>query len=177
MIINLGSTNLAKRIAVQKGFSHYFKDVKINPIKADSQVHHQPKSLSDIVKGAKNRATTAFKTSKCNLGIGIESGIFPFPEVKSGYMDTSCTVIFDGKEFFIGSSPCFEYPKIVIDKLLKENKEVAEVFKELKWGDENLRHKTGAVGLLTKGVITRESYTEYSVIMALIKYLNKEIYK
>jgi len=177
MIINLGSTNLAKQEAVKLAFSHYFNDTKINPIKADSQVHHQPKSLNEIVKGAKNRAIQAFKSSKCDLGIGIESGIFPFPEVDSGYMDTSCTVIFDGNDFFIGSSPCFEYPKKVINSIINENKEVAEIFKELKLGDEDLRHKKGAVGLLTKGVITRETYTESSVVMALIKYLNKELYR
>lgn len=175
MIVNVGSQNKAKIRAVKSALSRYFNDLKINGITVDSGVHHQPKTINEIVKGAKNRAVSAF-TSKCDLSIGIESGIFEFPESNSGYMDTSCTVIFDGKDVFVGSSPCFEYPKKVIDKILNENKEVAEIFRELKWGDEDLRSSKGAVGFLTKGIITREKYTEASIIMALVKLLNKELY-
>ena len=176
MIINLGSKNKAKLVAVKAAFSHYFKDFKINQIDVDSKVHSQPKSLKEIVQGAKNRAISAFNSEKCDFAVGIESGIFEFPGTHSGYMDTSCTVIFDGKEFFIGSSPCVEFPKKVVDMVLKEDTEFAEAFKKLSWGNENLRHEKGAIGFLTKGVVTREKYTEYSVIMALVRIINKEVY-
>jgi len=177
MIINVGTNNRSKIKAVNLAFSHYYKDFKINSVKVNSDVDSQPKSLKEITKGAKTRAINAFNSGKCDLAIGIESGIFEFPETHSGYMDTSCTVIFDGKDFFIGSSPCFEYPKKVIDKIFKEKKEVTVAFHELGWSEKNLGSEQGAVGLLTKGIIPREKYTEFSIIMALMRMLNKELYK
>ena len=177
MKVNVGSQNKGKIKAVNVALSHYFDDLNVNGVEVDSEVHNQPKTIQEIVKGAKNRAIAAFKHGNCELGIGIESGIFKFPETHSGYVDTSCTVIFDGKEFFVGSSPCFEYPKKVIDAILNDGKEVCKIFNELGWGDEGFHQREGAIGVLTKGVITREKYSEFSVIMALTRYLNKELYK
>jgi non-canonical (house-cleaning) NTP pyrophosphatase len=42
-------------------------------------------------------------------------------------MDTSCCVIYDGREYHIGFSSCFEYPKKMIDSILSEGKEISEI--------------------------------------------------
>ena len=78
MQINVGSKNPVKIKAVRDAFGHYFKDFEVVSVNVDSGVHQQPKSLKDIVDGAKNRAIAAFKN--CDYSVGLEAGIFPFPE-------------------------------------------------------------------------------------------------
>jgi len=73
-----------------------------------------------IVSGAKNRALAAYKTGEYSLAFGIESGIFEVPHTKSGYMDTTCCAIYDGKEYHLGLSCCIEYPKAMIDAHFRE---------------------------------------------------------
>lgn len=176
MIINVGSKNPAKIEAVKRAFSHYFKDFKINSFEVDSGVNPQPTSLKEIVLGAKNRAIVAFNKSKCDFSVGMEAGIFEFPEVRTGYMDMGVTVIYDGKEFYFGGSPVFEYPQKVIDAVFKKGKEVGHVFDEIT-GLKNAKQKQGAVGVLTNYIITRDKFMESSVIMALTRITNKKFYE
>ncbi len=77
--------------------------------------------------GSKNRAVCAYKTGEYDLAFGIESGIFPVPYTKSGFVDTTCCVIYDGVSYHIGFSSCFEYPKKMIDRMIDEGKEVSDV--------------------------------------------------
>ncbi|MBW2992985.1 inosine/xanthosine triphosphatase [Candidatus Woesearchaeota archaeon] len=174
MKINVGSGNPVKIKAVKDAFSNYFDSPEVVSIKVDSGVHEQPKSLKEIITGAKNRAVAAFKG--CDFSVGLEAGIFPFPDVKTGYVDTSAAVIFDGKDFFIGTSPCFEYPKSVIEAVLKGKKDVGAVFDEI-YGTNNLKHKEGAVGILTKNIVPRDKLIELSIVMALCRIVSKEHYE
>jgi len=176
MKINIGSKNPVKIGAVKDAFSHYYNDIDINSVNVDSGVSDQPTSLQEIVKGAKNRAQKAFELSRCDFAVGLEAGIFEFPETKTGYMDISVAVIFDGKDFFFGGSPTFEYPKKIIDGIFKDGKEVGHLFDEI-IGIKNSKQKArSAVGILTNNVIPRVKFIEQSVIMALTRVLNKDIY-
>lgn len=173
MQIKVGSGNPVKIKAVRDAFNHYFKEFDIVSVKVDSGVHEQPKSLQECVNGAKNRAIAAFKD--CEFSVGLEAGIFPFPGVKTGYVDTSIAVIYDGKDFFIGTSPCFEYPESVIKEVMKGEKDVGIIFDEL-FGTVNQKQGGGAVGFLTKDVVPRDKFVELSVIMALCRVVSKEHY-
>ena len=176
MIVAVGSNNKAKLKAVETGFRHYFKDAKIKGVEIESGVRSQPISLEEIVKGAKNRAKKAFEQG-AEFGIGIEAGVFPFPESNSGYMDTACCSIFDGKKFYLGCSPMFEYPKKVVEKIFKEKKEVSDIFVELFGNAEKHdRHDQGAIGFLTNGIIPRSQLLESAVVCALTQVINRELY-
>lgn len=175
MKINIGSTNPNKVNAVKKAFSKYFKDVEVNATDVESGVSKQPMSMKEIVKGAKNRAVNAYNED-CDFSVGIEAGLFEFPEVKTKHLDVNCCVIFDGKEFFIGLGPAFEYPEKVLHKILAENKEASDAFDEFT-GTENIKHKEGIVGVLTKGRMKRQEFIEQSVLMALTRIVSKELYE
>ena len=177
MKINIGSKAPPKVDALKEIANEYdiLKNAEVVSVEVNSGVGDQPVGFEELVQGAKNRAKNAFKD--CELSFGLESGIVPVPHTKSDYMDFCCCAIFDGKDFFVGSSPCFEYPKKVIDMIFNEGKEVSKIFNEMGWGDEGFHQREGAIGVLTKGVITREKYSESSVIMALTRFLNKELYK
>nr|BAL59131.1 hypothetical protein HGMM_OP3C286 [Candidatus Acetothermum autotrophicum] len=53
---------------------------------------------------------------------------------------------------------------------------MGDVMSELA-GIEKLGHKIGAIGYLSKGVLTREQLTEQAVLMALIPRLRPELYE
>ncbi len=129
MHIIVGTKNAGKIAAVQKSIEEYFflKDATLDSCDVDSGVAAQPIGLEMIVSGAKNRALSSFETGKYDLAFGIESGIFPVPYTKSGYMDTSCCVIYDGDNYHIGFSSCFEYPKKMIESIMNDGKEISEI--------------------------------------------------
>jgi non-canonical (house-cleaning) NTP pyrophosphatase len=44
-------------------------------------------------------------------------------------------VIYDGQEYHIGFSSCFEYPKKMIDSILSEGKEISDIAVDMGFAD------------------------------------------
>ncbi len=82
--------------------------------------------------------------------------------------------VYDGEKFSIGFGPGFEYPKTVVEEVLT-GKEVGEVMEKVS-GIKNLGKKVGAVHYLSKGAISRTDLSRISVTMALIPFVNREMY-
>ena len=108
----------------------------------------------------------------CNFGVGIEAGMYPVKEVETGYMDASICAIYDGKDYYIGFSPSFEYPKTVVERVLggEELGYMEDIF------GNTAKGRKGAIGVLTSGRIYRDELEEYAVIMALTKIVAKDVY-
>lgn len=108
----------------------------------------------------------------CDFGVGIEAGMFSVPEVETKYMDSSICAIYDGEKYYIGFSPSFEYPKTVVERVLKgeELGYMEDIF------GNTAKGRKGAIGVLTNGRVYRDELEEYAVIMALTKIVSKEIY-
>jgi non-canonical (house-cleaning) NTP pyrophosphatase len=70
------------------------------------------------------------------LSFGLESGIFAVPYTKSGYLDTTCCAIYDGTNFHIGFSSCFEYPKKMIESILQHKKEISDIAVEMGFSED-----------------------------------------
>lgn len=49
--------------------------------------------------------------------------MYEVEEVETKFMDASICAIYDGKKYYIGFSPSFEYPDIVVKRVLK-NEEI-----------------------------------------------------
>ena len=73
-----------------------------------------------------------------------------------------------------GVSPLFELPPGVVDDLLGGS-ELGHVMDRLA-GEHNTKQRGGAVGILTGGRITRRELYAQGVAMALIPFLNEEMY-
>ncbi len=174
MIVAVGSKSPAKIKAVEKAFARYFKEFEIKGFSVKSGVSDQPQSLDETIKGAENRAKRAWEKEKCDYSVGVEAGIFKVQGTKTGYLDAAAIAIFDGKQIHLGLTPAFEYPKVVVDKIINEGKEVSDVFLE-EW-DENAKDELGAIGRLTKKEVPRSLLQEMGVIMALAPIVNKEYY-
>ena len=177
MKINVGSKNEQKVEAVREALQEYkdFENTEVFSLDVDSKVSNQPKTLEEIITGAMNRARNSF--TNCDYSIGLESGIFPVPHTKSGYMDICMCAIYDGERYYLGSSPAFEHPKGVIDLVFSKNYEIDEAAKEFGITDNpRVGRSEGVIGILTKGILNRKGFSKQAVIMALIHLINKSYY-
>ena len=153
-----------------------------------SEVPEQPFGLSQIVKGAKTRAENSYKLGNCTYGIGIESGIY---EIYDTWFDTCVGAIFyggprsvgssmsmDSREFnLIGFSSAFPIPNKV-GKLIQEKKlNLGQALYELGLtSNPQLGLAEGAIGLLTKGRMTRKEQIKIGLRMALVSLENPEMF-
>ena len=60
-------------------------------------------------------------------------------------------------------------------QLIKDGKELGEA-DDIVFGRKNSKQKDGTVGALTKGLIDRTAFYEHAVILALIPYINPDLY-
>lgn len=177
MKIIVASTNTVKVSAVREALGEYpiLKEADIEGVAVNTGVSEQPKSLEETVQGAVNRAEAAF--NGCDYSIGIESGLMKVPHTKSGSMDFCACSIYDGKTHSLGLSCAFEFPKKVTDMINELGITANDAFYKVGLTDnKKLGSAEGAIGLLTKGRVTRKDYTKQAVHMALIHLENKGLY-
>ena len=176
--INIGSKNKAKIDALKEILKEYpdFLNVEVVSKDVSSDISDQPKSLDETIKGAMNRARNCF--DDCNYSLGLESGLIKVPETKTGYMDATACAIYDGKDFHLGLSSCFEYPIKLTKYVLDEDIDISSAAKELGITEkDNLGAEEGMIGILTKGRLNRKGLTKQAITTALIHLENKEMYE
>jgi len=172
MKVNVGTHNPLKVRATRNVMEKIYTNVDVEGIEVDSGVSDQPIGLDETIQGAVNRARNAFLDA--DLSVGIESGLLAAPHSITGYLDLQWCAIYDGERITLGVSAGFEYPPVVVEEVLK-GQEVGEVMDEVT-GVEKLGQKTGAVSILTKGLLDRTENTEQCVLMAMIPRMNKGVY-
>ncbi|MBI3334958.1 MAG: inosine/xanthosine triphosphatase [Candidatus Portnoybacteria bacterium] len=177
MIINVGSTNKAKVEAVKEVIRYYdfLRDAKVRAVEVSSNVSHQPISIEETVKGATSRAKNAWET--CDLSFGIESGLMKVPYTKTGYMDVCVCAIYDGKEYHLGLSSAFEYPKELTRLIFDEGINATQAAHKIGLTkNPRIGSGKGIIGILTKGRLTRKEYTKQAIITALIHLENAHLF-
>jgi len=196
MIICIGSRSQPKISAICRAFSKYpeiwmnsgdyikymllSKEARLNSNEQKdtlSKVSLNPVSLEEIIVGAKNRALEAYnyaleQAGSCNYGVGIEAGIFPVNQTKTGYFDTSACAIYGTNQYYIGCSPLFEYPQKVVDRVL--NGEEVGLMND--YFCDSGKGRKGAIGILTSERLYRDDFEESAVTMALIQLVNSQLY-
>ncbi len=167
--ILVASLNKNKVNAVQEVFPSF----EVKGVACKSLVREQPLNLEEIIEGAISRAKAVFKD--CKLSVGIEDGIAPVPETKSGYMNFCACAIYDGKRIYLGLGPAFEYPKQCTEMVVREGITISEAFLPLT-NNPDIGYEEGIIGFLTKGRMSRKDYTKLAVEMARVQIENAEIY-
>ncbi len=173
MRVAAGTANPVKIQAIRNVFSKIFKDVEVISVAVDSKVGSEPFD-SDVIKGAVERAKQAYK-SDVDLAVGIEAGLFKNPYAISGYLDVQYCTIYDGEKITIGCGAGFEYPRKVVERVLREKKEIGAVMEELT-GIKDIGETIGSIGYLSRRIVDRIALTEQAILMALIPRLNFKIY-
>ncbi len=173
MNIAVGSTNPVKVKAVESVFRRVYGEVIVEAVPASSGVPAQPFG-EETIAGAINRAKCAFAPEKFDMGVGIEAGLFKVGGEVELTIDIQYCAIYDGSWLTLGCGSGFEYPPVVLDEVLG-GKEVGDVMSRVA-GVEDLGEKQGAIGFLSRGMLTRTQLTEQSVFMALIPRMNPHLY-
>jgi inosine/xanthosine triphosphatase len=179
MNIKVGSKNQTKIQAVKDALLLYpglFPDPNIIGVDVNIDLFGHPKSLKETSDGALKRAREAFVD--CDFSFGLEGGLMEVPNTKTGFMEVGACAIYDGKYTYLGLSPAFEWPPKVAEMILGGKADASQAFKQLGFTPhEKLGAMPGGiVGFLTGGKLTREEFTKYSIIMALVQLERAEIY-
>ena len=171
----VASTNPVKINAAKLGFEKMFpdEDFEVEGISASSEVSDQPMSEEETLKGATNRAENASKqVPDADYWVGVEGGL----HVINDDMEAFAWMVIKPKEGKIGKGKTgsFFLPKKVIE-LINKGIELGEA-DDIVFGKTNSKQKSGTVGTLTHDVITRTSYYEPAIILALIPLKNPSLY-
>lgn len=180
MKVNIGSKNQTKIQAVCDAIKLYpnlFSDPQVIGIEVNVPLFGHPRGIKETVEGAVERAKKAF--SDCDYSFGLEGGLMEVPYSKTGFMEVGACAIYDGKNFHLGLSPSYEWPKEVTKLILSGKADASQAFKQLGYTHhEKLGAiEGGIIGFLTNGRLTREDFTKYSIIMALIHLEKPEFFE
>jgi len=173
----VGSTNGGKIAACRRAFAQAYGSVDVLGIAVCSGVAAQPLGDECFV-GAGNRANGARKSAAglpfpSDFFVGIEGGIIRLYGRWFGF-SVACVIDVRGRAGY-GTSPLFDLPPSFVERALA-GIEMGNVVGEAT-GDESFAERRGAVGLLTQGLLTRETAHEYGVLAALAPHLSSEWYE
>jgi len=174
MRIIVGSKNPVKVGAVAVIFKHYFPEVEVVGIEVKSGVAEQPKSEDETVRGAENRAKAALICEEgVEYGVGIEGG---YTEKDDHSMECAGVSIASREGMIgLGGGLYFELPQKVAERI-KAGEELGPIMDELT-GTNNVKQKMGAIGIFSKGRLTRQQAYEQIVTQAMVKFVSPEWFK
>lgn len=184
MKIVVGSKNPVKVRAVRKVFESYFPECAVVGEEVESGVSEQPMSELETMQGARMRADAALrqargKPGEVEYGVGIEGGVM---ELKGKLFECAWVAIIaknskikDQSEYIegLGGGLYFELPE-KIAKRIRKGEELGPIMVELMQYD--VKRSEGAIGVFSKGKLSRQEAYEQLVTQALLKFVSPEWY-
>lgn len=176
MQILMGTKNPGKIEGAKQAFEKYFEDINIQGIGVSSEVDDQPIN-QELLQGAKNRVKNLKIYAKENnlqvdYYIASEAGI---TDMMGEWVDINVAVIEDATGLqSIGTSQGFPIPEKYIEEI--KATELGKVMDKIFEGKELGKGK-GGISYLTHDEISRIDLTRNAFIMALITYINQDIWK
>ncbi|MDZ7604802.1 MAG: inosine/xanthosine triphosphatase [Cyclobacteriaceae bacterium] len=137
-----------------------------------SGVNDQPHDDDETYQGAYNRALELKRIfPDGSFFVGIEGGI----EKTNGAMNAFAWIVVLSDDM-IGKSrtATFQLP-LQIDKMVEWGLELGDAT-DILFNDQNTKIKGGTVGQLTSGIIDRTEYYRHAVVLALIPFVNTQLY-
>lgn len=172
MKIVVASKNPVKISATRLGFESYFSTVTIRGENVESGVSDQPMSDDETLTGAQNRAESAKQLyADADFWVGIEGGIEP---KGNGLTAFAWIVILNVDKTGESRTTSFQLPPKVA-KLIEKGYELG-IANDIIFNEDNSKQKTGAVGILTKDRITRTELYKQAVQLAIIPFINYNLY-
>lgn len=173
--IFVGSQNPVKVQAAKRGFEMSFPEHSFQAVgcPTESSVSDQPMSEEETLQGAIHRAEAVSKLSNFDFAVGIEGGI---STIQGQYFTSAWIVIIDHHgNRAQARSGCFALPprvKELIDSGMELGDANDTVFSEV-----NSKHKGGAVGSLTQGLINRQQLYEHAMVLALACFQHRKLFR
>lgn len=169
----VGSVNPVKREAAGRALRSVWPDLLVEAVEVDSRVADQPRSVEEAIKGAMARARSALALCRTELAVGIEGNV---EETPWGMVSTAWVAVLhaDGR-IGLGSSGRFLLP-VHVAEAIRAGSELGPLMDAL-LGEENVKHKQGAVGAFTGGRINRVDALEEAVVLALSPFIASQYYQ
>lgn len=172
MQIIVGSTNPVKIKAVQVALQPIYPDAQYSGVAVSSGVADQPWNDAETRQGAYNRAQAILTQATADLAIGLEGGVL---ETEFGLMTSAWCVILDRQgNVGVGGNSCTLLPSSVAEQL-HSGIELGTAMDNFS-GQNNTKHKDGAIGILTDGLVSRQTAYETIIKMALAPLLHPAWY-
>lgn len=166
MRIAIGSTNPVKRRAAESVLGGLYATAEFIAVEVDSGVPAQPWGEVETRTGAINRARAAQRACNADLGVGFEGGVM---DTEIGIFLCAWVAVADrAGSVGVGGSTNMQLPPAVAD-LLRQGIELGEAMDRL-FSTEGLKHREGAVGAFTDGLVTRQEAFEFSLKLALARF-------
>jgi inosine/xanthosine triphosphatase len=166
----VGSKNPVKVSAGQRALSQWFshEHVMAEGVSADSGVPDQPMTEAETRLGAVNRVHDCLLKIKqgelkaADYVVAFEGGVDIFTD---GPATFAYVAISNGEKLVVGRSGNLLIANSVFEAL-GQGKELGHVIDAL-YGTTNIKQKGGAIGILTKGLATRQSVYVTAMLMAM----------
>jgi len=174
MKIVIASKNPVKINAAVGAFQKLFPGQEIASlgISVPSGVKDQPMSDQETFLGATNRALAARNAHPdADYWVGLEGGV---EEIEQEMRSTVWCVVCSKEKTGKGKAGSFYLPPRMVE-LIKQGMEMGDA-DDIIFGTTNSKQTTGAIGLLTKNIIDRTALYEPAVVLAMIPFINPELY-
>ncbi|MFO7172825.1 MAG: inosine/xanthosine triphosphatase [Bacillota bacterium] len=170
-VVAVGSTNPAKVGAARAVLARAFPGCRVEPVAVPSGVREQPLGAAETEAGARNRARGALAAvPAADLAVGFEGGVD-----RRGYVINCCAVALrDGREW-VAWGTRFPLPGPVAARVLA-GEELGPVMDAVSGQVESKKH-LGAIGILTRGLVTREEMWAQALAAALPPLLHPDLYR
>src|SRR5947207_5293578 len=172
-LIALGSTNPVKLAAARAVFGRVATTMRVEAARVASTVRDQPFGDDETIRGALARARAAREAVGAELGVGIEGGVV---ESATGLRTCAWAAVVDasGRQG-VGGSLAMPLPMPVSRFIRGEGLELGEAMDRVT-GERNTKHRQGAVGILTAGLVDRQAAYEVILTYALAPFLTSELW-
>jgi inosine/xanthosine triphosphatase len=170
--VAVGSSNRAKVRAVRSVASRVWPEASLHPVEVPSGVAAMPLSDDEARRGALTRARASRHATDADLGVGLEGSAC---EVERHLYLTGWVAVVDryGRES-LASGPRLPLPEIMV-RALRAGEELAPII-DHHAGEEDTRHRGGAMGYLTRGLLERDHSFEVALACALAPWLRQDTY-
>ncbi len=170
----VGSKNPVKVQCTLQAFQQVFpkSKIQVEGLSVPSRVADQPMSDEETLEGAQNRAKSLMSLNqKADYYVGIEGGLDSSNNEMQAF---AWIVILNKAKEGKARTATFQLPE-KIKELIDQGIELG-VADDMVFNRKNSKQGNGAVGILTHDLIDRIHYYEPAVILALIPFINSELY-
>jgi len=173
--IIVASANPVKIKSTKTAFEQVFpnENFQISGTESPSGVSLQPMSEEETLAGALNRLEFIKKyQNTADFFVSIEGGV----RESRGFYEAFAWIIVQSKKLTgKAQTASFTLPRQInglIDQGLELGHADDKIFKR-----KDSKTKNGSVGILTKNLIDRTEYYRHAIVLALIPFMNSDLYK
>lgn len=174
--VYIGSKNPVKLACTKIGFESAFGEnatFEFIGKSVPSDVSDQPMTNEETLTGALNRAMyLKAKYADGDFFVGLEGGIQKMGTEMEAF---AWVVIENNGAIGKARTSTFQLPPQIVD-LINLGVELGHA-DDLVFKRKNSKQGNGAVGILTNNIIDRVEYYRHAVVLALIPFINPELYQ